>query len=132
MNKHYAIFFSLKGKMDDIMILMHKVIIDIQGFDDTQFGIFDDNDQLQLLHMWQDTVNRDVRRFISALSPSQKYRVALWASNRTTYTVKELTTALEKFIKFLKSSSYSNHDTYPKPLKRERHGTIFKRKKLIK
>ena len=114
------------------MILMHKVVIDIQGFDETQFGIFDDNDQVQLLHLWQNIVNKDAHKFISALSPIQKDRVALWASSRTTYSVKELITALEKFTRFLKSSSYKNQDTYPKPLKRERHGTIFKRKKPLK
>ena len=111
---------------------MHKVIIDIQGFDDTQFGIFDDNDQEQLLHLWNNMVSHDVNKFISALSPIQKDKLVLWASNRTTYSVKELITALEKFTKFLKSSSYHNHDVYPKPLKRERHGTIFKRKKPAK
>jgi len=111
------------------MNLMHKIIIDIQGFDETQFGIFDERDQMQLLDIWQTIANRDVRKFISALSPTQKEQLAMWASRRTTYEVKELTTALEKFTKFLKNASY---DTYPKPLKRERHGTIFKRKKSIK
>lgn len=114
------------------MILMHRVIVDIQGFDETQFGIFDDNDQTQLLHLWNNAANRDVNKFISALSPIQKDRLSLWAAHRTTYQVKDLVSALEKFCKFLKSSSYANQELYPKPLKRERHRTIFKRKKPSK
>lgn len=117
--------------MDDIMILMHKVIVDIQGFDETQFGIFDDTDQTQLLHVWN-SVNRDVNKFISTLSPIQKDRLSLWAAQRTTYQVKDLVSALEKFCKFLKSSKYANQELYPKPLKRERHSTIFRRKKPVK
>lgn len=117
--------------MDDIMILMHRVIVDIQGFDENQFGIFDDNDQTQLLHLWKE-VNRDINKFISALSPIQKDRLSLWAAQRTTYQVKDLISALEKFCKFLKSSSYANQELYPKPVKRERHSTIFKRKKPSK
>lgn len=109
------------------MILMHKVIVDIQGFDDTQFGIFDDIDQPQLLNIWREN-NRDVNKFISALSPLQKDRLSLWAANRTTYQVKDLVLALDKFTKFLRNCK---QETYPKPLKRERHGTIFKRKKTL-
>ncbi len=120
-----------KEKMDDIMILMNKVILDIHGgFDDTQFGIFDDDEQEQLLYIWHNVAKRDTTKFINILSPAQKQRVALWVSNRTDYSVEELVKALKKFTKFLESASYANHDTYPKP-KRVRHGTVFRKKKNL-
>lgn len=115
--------------MDDIMILMHKVIIDIQGgFDDSQFGIFDDDEQEQLRYIWHNAVNCEVMKFINILSPAQKQRVAIWAANRTEYTVEELVKALKKFTKFLESASYANHVFYPKP-KRARNTTMFRKKK---
>lgn len=117
--------------MDDIMILMNKVIVDIHGgFDDTQFGIFDDDEQEQLRCIWHNTAKRDVMKFINILSPAQKQRVAIWAANRTEYTVDELVKALKKFTKFLESASYANHTFYPKP-KRVRNTTMFRKKKTI-
>jgi predicted HAD superfamily phosphohydrolase YqeG len=117
--------------MDDIMILMNKVIIDIHGgFDETQFGIFDDDEQDQLRHIWHNIAKRDATMFINILSPAQKQRVALWAANRTEYSVDALVKALKKFTKFLESSSYIGHDLYPKP-KRVRNTSIFSMKKNI-
>ncbi len=116
--------------MDDIMILMNKVIIDILGgFDDTQFGIFDDDEQDPLHKIWH-KVNCEVMKFINILSPAQKQRVAIWAANRTEYTVDELVKALKKFTKFLESASYANYIVYPKP-KRVKNTTIFRKKKNI-
>jgi hypothetical protein len=112
--------------MDDIMILMNAINIDIQGFDDTQFGIFNDSDQKELLNIWHNLVDRDINRFISKLSPEQKFKLTLWACNRTSYNLNELISALEKFLKYLKSSAYSNYELYPKPKNRIR--SIFKKK----
>lgn len=115
--------------MDDIMILMNKVIIDILGgFDDTQFGIFDDDEQEELRHIWRNDAKRDVMNFIKILSPAQKHRVATWAANRTEYKVNVLVAALKKFTKFLGSASYAGHTIYPKPIKpaRVRNTTIFR------
>ena len=104
--------------MDDIMILMHRVVIDLQGFNESQFGIFGDDEQEQLNILWK-TVHQDPNKFISMLSSEQKQRLALWASERTSYSVDEIIVALEKFTKFLKSASYANHQTYPKPPKKK-------------
>lgn len=113
--------------MDDIMILMNKVIIDILGgFDESQFGIFDDDELIDLQNIWQNEAKGDVMRFIKILSPAQKQRVALWAANRTEYNVGDLVKALQNFTTFLKKSSKS--DIYPKP-PRIKHGTIFRLKK---
>ena len=102
--------------MDDIMLLMNKVIIDIHGgFDDTQFGIFDDDEQDQLRYIWHNSANRDTMKFVNILSPAQKQRVAIWAANRTDYPVDVLVKALKKFTRFLESASYANQPVYPKP-----------------
>jgi hypothetical protein len=119
----------VKQKMDDIMILMNKVIIDIHGgFDDTQFGIFDDDEQEQLRYIWHTAANRDAMKFVNILSPAQKQRVAIWAAARTEYAVDDLVKALKKFTKFLESASYANHTFYPK-LKRGRNTSMFRKKK---
>ena len=121
----------LRKKMDDIMILMNKVIIDIHGgFDDTQFGIFDDDEQEELRCIWHNSAERNAMKFINILSPAQKQRVAIWASKRTEYSVEDLVKALKKFTKFLESSSYSNHILYPKPV-RFVNATMFRKKKII-
>jgi hypothetical protein len=100
--------------MDDILILMHKVMIDtVSSFNETQFGIFNDDELYNLLQIWRN-VNYDVLKFIETLSPDQKMRVAIWATQRTSYSKKELIKALEKFISYLKSSSYKKYNVYPK------------------
>lgn len=121
--------------MDDIMILMNAINIDIQGFNETQFGIFNDSDQEKLLHIWNNLVNQDINKFIGKLSPEQKYRLTLWACNRTSYCLHELISAMEKFTKYLKSSTYSNQEFYPKShnfpnSKKNRKFSIFKKKNL--
>lgn len=105
--------------MDDIMILMNKVIIDLQGFDESQFGIFDDAELTDLMRIWQDYAERNPNRFIAYLSPDQKQKMALWAAERTSYSIDELIGALERFVKFLKKSSSKR---YPKPEKRKKNG----------
>lgn len=108
------------------MILMHEIIIDIQSFNETQFGIFNDSDKTDLLYIWHKIVNEDINKFLSKLSPEQKYKVALWACNRTSYQLYELIEALEKFTKYLKSSAYSGYDSYPKIKNKKK--SIFKKK----
>lgn len=115
--------------MDDIMILMNAINIDIQGFNETQFGIFDDADQEQLLHIWNNLVNQDINKFISKLSPEQKYKLTLWACNRTSYCLHELIDAIEKFVKYLKSSAFNNQKYYP-ARKSKKIFSIFKKKNL--
>jgi hypothetical protein len=117
-------------KMDDIMLLMNKVIIDIHGgFDETQFGIFDADEQQQLLNIWRNVVKGDVMRFVNILSPAQKQQVAIWAARRTDYPIEDLIKALKKFVKFLESSN--NGPIYPLTSKRIRNTTIFSKKKSI-
>ena len=65
------------------------------------------------------------------LSPEQKNRLGMWAADRTSYNVDDLIVALEKFTKFLKSASYVNHETYPKPQKNTKSQSKQKKKNLI-
>jgi hypothetical protein len=95
--------------MDDIMTLMHKIYIDLQGFNELQFGIFNSNEQEVLKkHFYEN--KGDINVFISFLSPEQKEQITNWAISRTEYNTKELELALKTFLKYLKSY---NSKTYP-------------------
>lgn len=108
------------------MILMHKVVLDtLSSFDETQFGIFEDDEQAALKHVWK-ACSHNVMQFCAVLSPAQKTRLAMWASHRTSYPVKDLAKALKKFSAYLESNSYKHHDTYPKNTHR------FTGKKILK
>ncbi|ASZ85004.1 024L [Cherax quadricarinatus iridovirus] len=103
--------------MDDIMNLMNKMILDVHSsFDKSQFGIFNDDEQHELELIWDNVVEGDVKKFINILSPAQKNKVGIWASNRTEYPVPVLLNALKGFIKYLESSSYKHHQIYPKQI----------------
>jgi hypothetical protein len=114
------------------MILMNAINIDIQGFNETQFGIFNDSDQEKLLHIWKNLVDQDINKFIGKLSPEQKYKLTLWACNRTSYCLHELINAMEKFTKYLKSSAYYNQEFYPRPSEslksKKKKFSMFKKK----
>jgi hypothetical protein len=122
----------MEKRMDDIMILMSNMVIDVLGgFDETQFGIFDDDEQEDLLMAWKER-GGDVMKFINILSPAQKFRLTMWVVDRTSYRVTDLTKALKKFTKFLESSSYSHHETYPKNSRhRGRLESLFKKEKSL-
>jgi hypothetical protein len=100
--------------MDDVMILMHQSILDvITGFDETDFGIFSDEDQPIIIDLWAKTKG-DFSTFMRYLSPEQKICIAHWMSHRITYPKENLIIALENFLKYLKSYSYKKYSTYPK------------------
>ena len=96
------------------MILMHQIVLDtITGFNETDFGIFNDEDQLVITELWKQNKG-DVLMFMRYLSPEQKICIAHWMSHRITYPKNNLIIALENFLKYLKSSSYKKYSTYPK------------------
>jgi hypothetical protein len=100
--------------MDDILVLMHKIVLETNSsFNESQFGIFNDDEQTQLLQIWKNK-NCDVQKFIEALSPDQKMRVATWVTQRTSYSKKDLIKGLKKFTSYLESSSYKKYNIYPK------------------
>lgn len=100
--------------MEDVMILMHQSILDvITGFDETDLGIFPDDDGSIISDLWT-TCKGDMLMFMRYLSPEQKICMAHWMSHRITYPKQNLIVALENFTKYLKSSSYKNYSTYPK------------------
>jgi hypothetical protein len=97
--------------MDDIMVLFHKMVVDLVAFDESQFGIFNEHERVGLKKMYEQDASSSAVKFLTLLSPDQKQRVALWACERSSYSVPELITALEKFTKCLKTSASK---VYPK------------------
>lgn len=119
--------------MDDVMILMHQSILDvITGFDETDFGIFNDEDIPIINDLWSKSKG-DFSTFMRYLSPEQKIRVAHWMSHRITYPKQNLIIALESFLKYLKSSSYKKYSVYPKSAdpsrKKSTKSDMYKKKK---
>lgn len=100
--------------MDDIMILFHKVIVDLMSFNESQFGIFPEAQQQTLRDMFEKQCDKCAVKFFSMLSPHQKKKVAEWACERSTFSKKDLSKGLKKFTKYLDSLSY---DVYPPPRK---------------
>jgi hypothetical protein len=96
--------------MDDIMILFHKLVVDLVSFDESQFGIFNDSEQVILRRIFKEDCQSSSLKLFSVLSPKQKERVTLWACERTSFSVNELINSLKKFTKYLEGLSYS---TYP-------------------
>ena len=99
--------------MDDIMILMHRLIVDVQGFNETHFGVFNENERKDLLLLWDTYAGRNPNRFIALLSPDQKLKLVEWTVDRTEYNVSDVIKALEKFLKMLRRV---NEKTYPLPI----------------
>lgn len=97
--------------MDDIMILFHKVIVDIGSFNESNFGIFNDLERETLRLLFVDQCSSNPYRFLATLSPEQKQHVAAWACQRSTFPVDELIGSLKKFTKYLEGVSYT---VYPK------------------
>lgn len=114
--------------MDDIIILFHKVIVDLASFNESQFGIFNESERETLVTLFKDRCGSRPFEFIALLSPQQKQHVVAWACQRTTFNVAELTEALKKFTKHLEGVSYQ---VYPKSiekkqkkLKKSRHSLL--------
>jgi len=116
------------------MILLHKIIVDIQGFNENHFGIFDITDRAELYSVWVSHAHKDINKFISTLSPRQQLQLTKWATQRISYSTSDLILALEKFVKYLKKNKT---ELYPPPpiqpqLKIEkpqikRHTTLFRK-----
>ena len=96
-------------KMDDVLNVMSKIVVDIQGFNESHFGIFPVEDQKHLVDLWNTQAFHNPNTFISLISPQHKQLIAKWASDRTTFGIKDLIGVLEKFIKLLRGikSSFS-------------------------
>lgn len=91
--------------MNDIMILLHELVVDLHGFNETHFAIFDDDDRDQLMQLWTTRACKDSRVFVSMLSPQQRRQITLWAISRTRYSLVDIIAAIEKFLKYLKTLS---------------------------
>lgn len=107
------------------MILMHRLITDVQGFNETQFGIFNDTEYKDLLILWEVFANKNPNRFIAQLSPDQKLKVVTWAIERTEYSVADMVIALDKFLKMLKK--LPDKQKYPVGVVQRNKKSIFRK-----
>jgi hypothetical protein len=95
------------------MILLHKVIVDIGSFNETNCVIFNDVEREPLRKLFVEQCGSSPYRFLSALSPEQKQHVAVWACQRTTFPVDQLISSLKKFTKYLEGVSYTVYPHVP-------------------
>lgn len=86
---------------------MAEMVTDVQGFNDSHFGIFNQDERKDLQNIWINQAKKNPNTFISLLSPAQKKIVTEWATQRTTFNTVQLIEALEKFLTVLKSSTSS-------------------------
>ncbi len=92
-----------------LLKLFNDAVVEIQGFNDSQFDIFKQEDRKDLTHMWFHEANRNPNKFISLLSPDQKDYVSLWTLRKVnntsldeiiqhlTYTLQELQNLADKY-----------------------------------
>lgn len=93
--------------MDDVLNVMSQIVVDVQGFNETHFGIFPVKDQQQLLELWNNKAFHNPNTFISLLSPQHKQLIAKWAADRTSFSIEDLIVVLKKFIKLLGTIKHS-------------------------
>ena len=99
--------------MNDILILFHKIIVDIGSFNETHFGIFNDSEREVIRALFIEQCDSSPYRLLSLLSPEQKERVAVWACKRSSFATHELIAGLKKCIKYLEGIKYT---VYPKKI----------------
>lgn len=90
---------------------MNKIAIDLYGFGEQDFGIFNQEEQSTLKMAWLTKCQRNINLFITILSPQQKKILAKWLCDKTSYNTKQIKHALKHFLRLLKKYP---HDTYPK------------------
>lgn len=108
--------------MDDIVVLFHKVIVDLGSFNESQFGIFNDSERELLEKIFVEQCERSPYRFLALLSPEQKQHITAWLCQRTTFSVEQLLTSLKKFTKYLESVSYTVYPKQPPESKKKKKG----------
>lgn len=106
--------------MDDVMILMSEMYIDLKGFNIDHFGIFNDEDRVHLEEAFR---HLSLENFVSILSPDQKWRLATWMCERTSFSVPQLVKSLESFTRYLKKN-YKH--TYPVDSKKKSSNAVKK------
>jgi hypothetical protein len=111
--------------MDDIIILFHKMIVDLGSFNQSHFGIFNDSEREQLTKMFVEQCESSPFRFLSLLSPEQKQHVTAWACQRTSFSVEQLTTSLKQFTKYLDGVKYTVYPRAAKTLKKIKKKSII-------
>lgn len=93
--------------MDEVLNVMSEMVVDVQGFNETHFGIFPIEDRPELLDLWDRKSSRNPNTFISLISPQHKQMIAKWAVDRTSFNIKDLIAVLKQFIKVLSAMKHS-------------------------
>jgi len=103
--------------MNHLLKLFNDTVVEIQGFNDSQFYIFKEEDRKDLMHMWYHEANRNPNKFISMLSPDQKDYVSLWALQKVNTPLDEIIQHLSYTLQELQSLAEKYKGTLAKPHK---------------
>lgn len=103
--------------MNHLLKLFNDTVVEIQGFNDSQFYIFKEEDRKDLMHMWYHEANRNPNKFISMLSPDQKDYVSLWALRKVNTPLDEIIQHLSYTLQELQSLAERYKGTLDKPHK---------------
>ena len=114
--------------MDDIMVLFHKIIVDLGSFNQSQFGIFNESERDVLRMMFVNQCDSMPFKFFAMLTPEQKHHVVVWACQRSTFSVDQLISGLKKFTKYLENVTYT---VYPRSISSSSSKTKKKGKKYF-
>lgn len=101
--------------MNHLLKLFNDTVIEIQGFDDSQFYIFKDEDRKDLTHMWYHEAGRNPNKFISMLSPEQKDYVSLWTLRKVNTPLNDIIQNLSYSLKEFQGLAERYQGTLDKP-----------------
>lgn len=101
--------------MNHLLKLFNDTVIEIQGFDDSQFYIFKDEDRKDLTHMWYHEAGRNPNKFMSMLSPEQKDYVSLWTLRKVNTPLNDIIQNLSYSLKEFQSIAERYQGTLDKP-----------------
>ena len=103
--------------MNHLLKLFNDTVVEIQGFNDSQFYIFKDEDRKDLTHMWYHEANRNPNKFMSMLSPDQKDYVSIWTLRKVNTPLDEIIHNLNYTLQEFQSLAERYQGTLTKPHK---------------
>lgn len=103
--------------MDTLLKMFNDTVVEIQGFNDSHFRIFKEEDRKDLTHMWYHEAGQNPNKFISMLSPEQKDYVSFWALRKNNTSIDEIIQHLFYALKEFQSLAEKYKKHQPKALK---------------
>jgi hypothetical protein len=98
-----AFFFFLKQeKMENLLQVFASIVVDLQGFNNSNLTIFNSEEQKDLSDMWLKDAKQNPNVFVRLLSPVQKKILTIWLMNRNDLNITEAIQKLEMCISELK------------------------------